>query len=423
MCGIAGFLASRGVPSDAEERTKRMLAAIRYRGPDEFGLYLDEDVALGSVRLSIVDLASGQQPIANEDETLWIVFNGEIFNHVELRPELEARGHRFSTHSDTEVVLHLFEEMGPECLAKLNGQFAFAIWDTRTRSLFLARDRMGERPLFYAWHEGTLYFGSEVKAILNGAPIGAEIDPAALCDVFTFWALPPGHYLVATRDGSRIERYWEIRFPLPEGMGHREIVREDAASEELERLLKDSVRVRLRADVPVGVYLSGGLDSSTIVSMVRDQNSNPLHAFSVAFTDASFDEREHQKRHDRRDHEPATTPAAAEMGANLAEHPDRQTGDGQRPDPAEEVHDGGARLEHHQAEPDRAQNHRRHRRPGLRLGAEARGQQGHQAPAEAEGEEDRSGDHRLRAARRQAEQEGDREGSPGEERAEDCENR
>lgn len=305
MCGIAGAFAPRGLPPDAEERARRMLASIRYRGPDEFGIYLDEEVVLGSARLSIVDLAGGRQPIANEDETLWIVFNGEIFNHLELRPELEARHHRFTTRSDTEVFLHLFEEMGPACLERLNGQFAVAIWNSVKRELFLARDRMGERPLYYAQCGGTLYFGSEVKAILNGAPIAAEIDHESLRDVFTFWSplpgrsmfrgireLPPAHYAVVRESSLHLQRYWEASFGSTRG----DVARQEAAAEELQALLTDSIRLRLRADVPVGVYLSGGLDSSTIASIVRSQHANRLDGFSVAFTDAGFDERAHQAR-------------------------------------------------------------------------------------------------------------------------------
>lgn len=303
MCGIVGAYSPRGLPSDAEVRARRMLASIRYRGPDEFGIYLDDEVALGSARLSIVDLAGGQQPIANEDETLWIVFNGEVFNHVELRPELEARGHRFRTHSDTEVVLHLYEEMGAACLTRLNGQFAFAIWNSATAELFLARDRMGERPLYYAQCDGTLYFGSEVKAILSGAPMTGEIDAGSLRDVFTFWSplpgrsmfrgiaeLPPAHWMRVRGGSTHIERYWQ---PM---LGAGPPLSRDEAEHALERLLSDAIRLRLRADVPVGVYLSGGLDSSTIAAMVRQQNSNRIDGFSVAFGDAIFDERSHQRR-------------------------------------------------------------------------------------------------------------------------------
>ena len=177
MCGIAGMV-SRNADEPVQERDLRqMLAMIRHRGPDQFGIYCDGRVGLGSARLSIIDLNTGQQPIPNEDGTLWIVFNGEIFNYVELRPELEARGHRFSTQTDTEVILHLYEELGPECLRRLNGQFAIAIWDTRTQSLFLARDRLGVRPLFYTQADGRLLFGSEIKALLSVSRVPAAIDP------------------------------------------------------------------------------------------------------------------------------------------------------------------------------------------------------------------------------------------------------
>ncbi|MFO1156152.1 MAG: hypothetical protein U1E43_04985 [Rhodospirillales bacterium] len=191
MCGIVGTLNLTPAAEPVREAALRqMLAMIRHRGPDQFGIYLGREVGLGNARLSIIDLSTGQQPIANEDGTLWIVFNGEIFNHVELRPELEARGHRFSTHSDTEVILHLYEEYGPACLERLNGQFAFAIWDERKRSLFLARDRLGICPLFYTIASGVLIFASEIKAILadRRSVRGARIDPVALDQTFTYWS-------------------------------------------------------------------------------------------------------------------------------------------------------------------------------------------------------------------------------------------
>jgi asparagine synthase (glutamine-hydrolysing) len=309
MCGIAGMVLPAGLPPNAEDQLRRMLSIIRHRGPDEFGLYLDEQAALGSVRLSIVDLDTGRQPIANEDETLWIVFNGEIFNHVELRPELEKRGHHFTTQTDTEVILHLYEEMGPNCLARLNGQFAIAIWDARRRTLFLARDRLGVRPLFYTRQNGALYFGSEIKAMLNGAPVSAAIDPAALREVFTYWSplpghtafrdiveLPPGHYLMAGDGNVSIRRYWQLEFDgatQPADRSPRDIA---GRLEEFQALLVDATRIRLRADVPVGAYLSGGLDSSAIAAVVRNHTPNRLRTFSIAFTDASFDERDHQQR-------------------------------------------------------------------------------------------------------------------------------
>ena len=188
MCGIVGVVNMKEPASVPKETLEQMLAMIRHRGPDGFGIYHDAWAGLGNARLSIIDLHSGDQPIGNEDGSLWIVFNGEIFNYVELRPLLEARGHRFSTNTDTEVILHLYEDYGPACLSHLNGQFAIAIWNTRDRSLFLARDRLGIRPLFYTVRDGQLIFGSEIKALLAYPGVRAEIDPASLEQIFTFWS-------------------------------------------------------------------------------------------------------------------------------------------------------------------------------------------------------------------------------------------
>lgn len=307
MCGIAGILNVDPSAPPAEGALRQMLAMIRHRGPDQFGIYLDEHVGLGSARLSILDLGGGQQPITNEDGTLWIVFNGEIFNHLELRAELEALGHRFTTHSDTEVILHLFEESGPKCLSRLNGQFAFAIWDRRRRSLFMARDRLGVRPLFYTRSGDVLIFGSEIKAILADNRVRAEIDPVALDQIFTFWStlsprtcfrdiqeLPPGNFL-QTQDGQvRIESYWQPTFPThPETTGQRT---EAEYLDELRELLVDAVRIRLRADVPVGAYLSGGLDSSLIAAIIRQTTQSKLDTFSISFSDPQFDESEFQRQ-------------------------------------------------------------------------------------------------------------------------------
>jgi asparagine synthase (glutamine-hydrolysing) len=291
----------------AESDMRQMLAMLRHRGPDEFGIMLDREAALGSARLSIIDLSGGSQPIANEDESLWIVFNGEIFNYIELRPELEARGHRFRTSSDTEVILHLFEEYGPRCLERLNGQFAIAIWDTRRRRLFLARDRLGVRPLFYTVAPGNkLLFASEIKSILSQRDVPAEINPSTVQQIFKFWApltpntafrdiveLPPGHFLMAEEEALHVEQYWKNRFPVEEdGVSGR---RFEQVVEEFRALLIDACQIRLRADVPVGAYLSGGLDSSTIASVVRRHTANRLVTFSIAFSDEKFDESEFQR--------------------------------------------------------------------------------------------------------------------------------
>jgi len=232
MCGIAGILNLTEGPPPSQDQVQRMLAQIRHRGPDEFGLYLDDRVAMGNARLSIIDLSGGQQPITNEDKTLWIVFNGEIFNYLELRPELEKCGHRFTTNSDTEVLLHAYEEYGAACLERLNGQFAFAIWNTKDRSLFLARDRLGVRPLFYTIQNGRLIFGSEIKAVLADDRVPVAIDPLVLKQVFTFWAplaprsifrgidqLPPGHYMEVRGTETIIRSYWEPTFPPADDAG------------------------------------------------------------------------------------------------------------------------------------------------------------------------------------------------------------
>ncbi len=310
MCGIVGiYNLSKQHPID-QALLERMLGLIRHRGPDEFGVYRDGQIGLGNARLSIIDLSTGSQPIANEDETVWIVFNGEIFNYIELRPELEAQGHRFTTASDTEVIVHLYEQHGARCVDYLNGQFAFAIWDRRPQAsggtLFMARDRVGIRPLFYTVADGALVFGSEIKTLLAHPAVSARLDPASLAQTFTFWTtlaprtvfegiveIPPAHTLTAHDGRISVERYWGLSFP-EDGQG------ETLADEEyiagLLELLVDATQIRLRADVPVGAYLSGGLDSSTITALIRNYTSNYLETFSIAFADPAFDEREHQER-------------------------------------------------------------------------------------------------------------------------------
>ena len=310
MCGIVGSLNLDEAPPPKEALLRKMLARIRHRGPDEFGIFLDDRIGLGSARLSIIDLGGGQQPITNEDGSLWIVFNGEIFNYLELRPELEARGHRFTTQTDTEVLLHLFEEYGPQCLERLNGQFAFAIWNRREQSLFLARDRLGVRPLFYTQNSNRLLFGSEIKSILADDRVRVEMDPATLEQVFTFWGplgprtafrgiyeVPPGHYLRATPNGIALKSYWNIAFAgtSPSSLSGSVGRSEEDYLEEFSSLLIDAVRLRLRADVPVGAYLSGGLDSSLIAALIRRFTDNHLDTFSIAFDDGDFDESVYQQ--------------------------------------------------------------------------------------------------------------------------------
>ena len=306
MCGLVGILnLSEGAPIE-ELAIRQMLAMIRHRGPDQFGIYLDRGVGLGNARLSIIDLLHGQQPIPNEDKTLWIMLNGEIFNDPDLRQDLQKRGHRFDTHCDTETILHAYEEYGPDCLKQLNGQFVIAIWDTRDRSLFLARDRLGVRPLFYTVAANSLIFGSEIKAILAEPRVAAELDPVALEQIFTFWStlsprtsfrgiidFPPGHYMLV-RDGQMsLKPYWQLDFPDQESSVTRS---QRDYLDEFRSLLVDATRIRLRADVPVGAYLSGGLDSSTTAAIIRNFTNNRLDTFSISFSDPQYDESEYQKK-------------------------------------------------------------------------------------------------------------------------------
>lgn len=300
MCGICGLLNPPAGEGAADRLLDGMLRALRHRGPDDTGRYGDEGVRLGSARLSIIDLAGGHQPLANEDGTLWIAFNGEIFNYLELREELASRGHRFRTKTDTEVVLHLYEEMGPGCLSGLNGQFAFALWDRPRRQLLLARDRPGILPLYYAESGDSLLFASEVKALYADRRLRRALDPHGLDQLFTFWAttpprtafagvreLPAGCYLLARDGGITVKRWWDPVFPAA---GEAPPRRPEAAAEELSALLRDSIRLRLRADVPVGAYVSGGLDSSLLAAMARRHFTNELQSFSVGFTDRELDE-------------------------------------------------------------------------------------------------------------------------------------
>lgn len=306
MCGIAGICNITKPMGVSLDSLRQMTGVLLHRGPDETGIYLDDHVGLGHARLSIIDLSSGIQPIHNEDKTLWIVYNGEVYNYPELTKELLKKGHKFYTTSDTEVVLHLYEEFGPDCLQQLNGQFAFAIWDAKKKELFLARDRVGIRPLYYTVLDDTLIFGSEIKSIFMNEQVPRRIDPIALDQIFTFWTtltprtvfdniyeLPPGHYLEVSNAQVKTEKYWDLPFcPRDEQL--------DSAPEEICRhiqdLLEDAVRIRLRADVPVGCYLSGGLDSSGITTLVVRNFDSDVRTFGIRFEPDEFDEGKSQDR-------------------------------------------------------------------------------------------------------------------------------
>ena len=305
MCGIAGILNLRSNEKISEELVLSMVEQLNHRGPDGQGCIVNDHVGLGHARLSIIDVAGGQQPIHNEDKTIWVVFNGEIFNFIELREELEKQGHQFYTHTDTEVIVHLYEQYGDKFVQHLNGQFAIALWDTNKKRFILVRDRPGIHPLFYRVKNNKLYFGSEVKAILKGVGESPTLNKVALDELMTFWApvgsnvifndiesLEPGKMLVVENGNMTTTTYWHWSFP--EDNQYRKGSDEDL-SEELRSLLVESTKLRLRSDVPVGAYLSGGLDSSAIVSMVKQHGNVPLRTFSIGFEDKGLDESEFQK--------------------------------------------------------------------------------------------------------------------------------
>ena len=305
MCGIAGILYPDSRPID-REALRRMTQALHHRGPDEVGYHEETGIGLGHRRLSIIDLSTGQQPLCNEDETIWVAFNGEIFNYLELRTDLETRGHQFKTHSDTETLVHLYEEKGLDFVDYLNGQFAIALWDRTRRRLILARDRVGIRPLFHATlADGTLLFGSEMKSILAHGAVRAEIDPIAVGQVASLWVtvpprttfkgideLGPGRMLVF-KAGNRSERqFWRHQFPAEHEYEERTFKYwKDAVRE----MIEDAVRLQLRSDVPVAAYLSGGLDSSILTALVKRHHVNNLKTFSVGFREAQYDESEYQQ--------------------------------------------------------------------------------------------------------------------------------
>jgi asparagine synthase (glutamine-hydrolysing) len=304
MCGIAGILSDGRGPAPSPGELDAMIARLHHRGPDGQGVHADGPIGLAHARLRIIDLEGGDQPIFNEDGSVAVVFNGEIFNYVELRARLIARGHRFRTQSDTEVLVHLYEDHGERLVDHLNGQFAFALWDRQRKRLVLARDRTGIRPLFHARHQGRFVFASEAKALLALPGMARRIDVQALAEVCTYWsALPPrsafegisslpaGHVLVLGDAEPRLTRYWDWHFPETVPPARPD---EDYA-EELRELLLDAVRLQLRADVPVGAYLSGGLDSAIIAALVKSESTAPLRTFSLTFEDPEFDESAHQR--------------------------------------------------------------------------------------------------------------------------------
>src|ERR1041385_3451608 len=303
MCGIGGYidLWDFGEPREIEERAgilDRICRVITHRGPDDQGVMLKPGVALGMRRLSIIDLVGGHQPISGEDGSVTIVFNGEIYNFLELKPKLESLGHTFKTHSDTEAIVHAYEQFGPNCVDHLRGMFAFAIWDAKARTLFVARDRVGKKPLYYTTSpDGTLVFGSELKSLLAQPDVQRELDPKALDAYLTLGYVPdplsifrninklaPGHYLTFSDDGVKVNRYWDFNFEPVAARSETDYLAE------LRELLDESVRLRLISDVPLGAFLSGGIDSSTVVAMMARHMGPPVKTFSIGFHEDSYNE-------------------------------------------------------------------------------------------------------------------------------------
>jgi asparagine synthase (glutamine-hydrolysing) len=300
MCGICGKLNFAKGVGVQPALIRAMMDAIRHRGPDDEGLHIASEVGLGFRRLAIIDLNSGHQPISNEDGTIWIVFNGEIYNYQELRKFLLSKGHVFRTQTDTEVIVHLYEELGPQCLEKLRGMFAFAIWDENKKVLFLARDRVGIKPLYYSLIDNSIVFASEIKAILADPAIQRTLAPEIIDRFLTFLYVPgeetllkgirklaPGHYLLAKDGKTEVQQYWDLRFVKPS-----ERLSLKDAENELSSLLAETVELHMIADVPVGVLLSGGVDSTAVLSCAAERTDKEISTFTVGFSDSGFsDER------------------------------------------------------------------------------------------------------------------------------------
>ena len=340
MCGIAGF-AGHGSVSNSESDIAllhAMCEVIRHRGPDDEGIRVEDGVGLGMRRLSIIDLSTGNQPIHNEDRTVWVVFNGEIYNYRELRAELERGGHRFYTSSDTETIVHAYEQWGEQAFVRLRGMFGMAVWDRRRRTLLVARDRAGIKPLYYAERSGRLFFGSEIKSLLAAGAADRNIDLAALDHYLTFLytpregsifqgvrKLPPGHFLRWSQGRAEIKPYWQL--PARETFTGTDA----EAADQLHDVLRDAVRSHLISDVPLGAFLSGGIDSSLVVGLMAEVSDRPVRTFSIGFDEPQFDELEHARKVAERfkteHHEFVVRPDALSILDRLIEHFDEPFAD------------------------------------------------------------------------------------------------
>jgi asparagine synthase (glutamine-hydrolysing) len=338
MCGITGIFEFRNRSLLERETIHRMNDTIVHRGPDDEGVHVGPGVGFGFRRLSIIDLSGGHQPISNEDGSVWVMLNGEIYNYLELRHELETRGHQFRTHSDTESIVHLYEEYGEDCFRRLRGMFAIALWDSRQRKLLLARDRVGKKPLFYAANGDRILFGSELKALLAADGLPRDIDPEALSDYFSFGYISapktiyravrkvlPGHFVVASEQSLREVAYWDLSFANIENRSEAEWC------ELLRDQLCEATRVRLMSDVPLGAFLSGGIDSSSIVAMMSRLTARPVTTCSIGFEEEEFDEAGYAKQIAERfrtdHHEQVVQPNAVELMDKLAWHFDEPFAD------------------------------------------------------------------------------------------------
>jgi asparagine synthase (glutamine-hydrolysing) len=351
MCGITGALWFERTDAIDQSSLERMANSLTHRGPDDQGYFLSPwgsdavgvtpGVALGFRRLSIIDIEGGHQPMCNEDGSIWIVFNGEIYNYPELRRRLEGTGHRFLSASDTETIIHLYEDLGEECFEHLNGMYAIAIWDRNKRSLLLARDRLGKKPLFYQWHNNLMLFGSELKALLQAPKFRSELSVGAIDHFLTYQyvphpqsiyshtkKVPPGHFVRwQWREGPQycVRQYWRVSWDQ-----EREMTDSDAVRETTE-LLNDSVRLRMRSDVPLGAFLSGGVDSSLIVALAQSKLKNPIQTFSIGFDEADFDETAYARQVAHwvgsEHHQQRVTADAIEVLDRLVEHYDEPFGD------------------------------------------------------------------------------------------------
>jgi len=341
MCGIAGFLTATARP-DAAIVLKRMCDLIRHRGPDDEGYHVERGCALGMRRLSIVDLKTGHQPISNEDGTVWIVFNGEIYEFDRLRSDLEARGHRFRTHSDTEVIVHLYEEYGVDCFRHLRGMFAIALWDARSERVVLARDRFGKKPLYYAVTADGLTFGSELKCLrASGMPLTLDAEALRLYLLFSYipdpWSpfvevrkLPPGSWLSYDARAGKLEQgvFWRMPMPASEPCAGDT---EEKAALRIREAFDEAVRIRMIADVPLGAFLSGGIDSSSVVASMALSSPDPVQTFSIGFEESGFNElpaaRLVAQRYNTKHREMVVSPDSVRLIERLIRHFDEPFGD------------------------------------------------------------------------------------------------